>query len=63
MKIKDPEALAYYLSRSVFRLEDGFRFSNIVAEEAECGNELAIRAMNARKEVLKSLTKKGENHE
>ena len=37
MAMNDPEALAYYLSRSVFW--DGGSCSNLVAEEAECGNK------------------------
>jgi len=42
--------LLYYISRSFFR--DGDQVINLVAEEAEQGNELAIRALEARRELL-----------
>ena len=44
--------LLYYLSRSIFW--DGDKCINLVAEEAKCGNELAIKAMEAREEILRS---------
>ena len=50
------EYLKYYLSRSVFW--DGDDCVNIVAEEAECGNELSTKAMKARIDVLEKLREK-----
>ena len=50
--------LQYYLSRSV--LWDQGICANIVAEEAACGNELAIRAMEAREFVLNIRKTKAE---
>ena len=42
--------LLYYLSRSFFR--DGDQIINLVAEEAEQGNVLAIKALEARRLAL-----------
>ena len=47
--------LLYYISRSFFR--DGDQVINLVAEEAEQGNELAIRALEARRESLQRVQK------
>ena len=59
MEVLIPDKIAkdllYYLSRSYFR-EDGDIVSNIVAEEAICGNELAQRAMEARRIVMEMIT-------
>jgi len=46
------DGLLYYLSRSIFW--DGDNCINLVAEEAKCGNELAIKAMSAMEEILRS---------
>ena len=47
---KERNDLLYYLSRSFFR--DGDQIINLVAEEAEQGNVLAIKALEARRLVL-----------
>ncbi len=60
MKIEMPDKTArdleYYLSRSVFLINEDFpEYANTVADEATCGNKLGIRATQARTDTMDIL--------
>jgi hypothetical protein len=55
---EESELLAFYLVRSYLRDMKDDTVSNLVAEEAIAGNELAIKALEVRRKVVELLSKR-----